>query len=111
MGGQIMPPSKKAMKGCQLKSGPALLEPMYVADITVPQSALAGVYATLSARRSQVEGKEDQVGTPITKIKAFVPVLESFGFTGTLRQKHIGTGVPSDDLLSLADSPGRPAGR
>jgi len=92
--GQIMPPSKKAMKGCQLKSGPALLEPMYVADITVPQSALAGVYATLSARRSQVEGKEDQVGTPITKIKAFVPVLESFGFTGTLRQNTSGQAFP-----------------
>jgi len=92
--GQIMPPAKKAMYGCQIKSGPALLEPMYIADITVPQQALAGVYATLSARRGQVEGKEDQIGTPLTKIKAFLPVLESFGFTSLLRQNTSGQAFP-----------------
>eukprot|EP00808_Paulinella_micropora_P024354 g60066.t1 len=92
--GQIMPPTKKAMYGCQLKSGPTLLEPMYIADITVPQNALAGVYATLSARRGQVEGKEDQAGTPLTKIKAFLPVLESFGFTQLLRQNTSGQAFP-----------------
>eukprot|EP00457_Paulinella_chromatophora_P012319 gb/GEZN01012520.1/.p1 GENE.gb/GEZN01012520.1/~~gb/GEZN01012520.1/.p1 ORF type:complete len:162 (-),score=16.60 gb/GEZN01012520.1/:114-599(-) len=92
--GQIMPPAKKAMQGAQIRSGPALLEPMYIADITVPNNALAGVYATLSARRGQVEGKEDQLGTPLTKIKAFLPVLESFGFTQLLRQNTSGQAFP-----------------
>jgi elongation factor 2 len=92
--GQIMPPCKRAMFACQLKSEPRLLEPMYLADITVPNQAAAGVYSTLNARRSVVDSKEDQVGTPICKIRAFVPVLESFGFTSFLRQNTGGQAFP-----------------
>jgi elongation factor 2 len=92
--GQIMPPTKRAMYACQIKSGAAILEPMFLADITVPMNALAGVYNTLSARRGQVEGKEDRPGTPLCKIKAFLPVLESFGFTGLLRANTGGQAFP-----------------
>jgi len=92
--GQIMPPMKRAMYACQIKSEPAILEPMFLADITVPMNALAGVYSTLSARRGLVEGKEDRPGTPLCKIKAFLPVLESFGFTGLLRANTGGQAFP-----------------
>jgi len=92
--GQIMPPMKRAIYGCQLKSEPALLEPMYLCDITVPQNAVAGVYNTLNSRRGQVENKEDRAGTPLSKITAFLPVLESFGFTGLLRQNTGGQAFP-----------------
>jgi len=92
--GQIMPPFKRAMYACQLNSQPALLEPMFLCDITVPQQALNGVYTTLNARRGIVEGQEDRPGTPLCKVKAFVPVLESFGFTGFLRQNTGGQAFP-----------------
>jgi len=92
--GQIMPPVKRAMYACQIKSEPRILEPMFVADITVPAAALAGVYNTLNARRGQVEGKEDRAGTPISIIRAFLPVLESFGFTSLLRQNTGGQAFP-----------------
>jgi elongation factor 2 len=92
--GQIMPPMKRAMYACQIKSEPRLLEPMFLADITVPANALAGVYNTLSARRGRVEGKEDREGTPISVIRAFLPVLESFGFTSLLRQNTGGQAFP-----------------
>jgi elongation factor 2 len=92
--GQIMPPMKRAVYACQIKSSPALMEPMYVADITVPNLAVSGVYTTLSARRGIIEGKEDRPGTPLTKIKAFLPVLESFGFTQLLRQNTSGQAFP-----------------
>jgi elongation factor 2 len=92
--GQIMPPCKRAMYACQIKSGPSLLEPMFLADITVPSGALSGVYNTLNARRGEVEGKEDRPGTPLCKIKAFLPVLESFGFTALLRQNTGGQAFP-----------------
>jgi elongation factor 2 len=92
--GQTMPPCKRAMFACQIKSEPRLLEPMYLADITVPNQASSGVYATLNARRGIVESKEDQIGTPICKIRAFVPVLESFGFTSFLRQNTGGQAFP-----------------
>jgi elongation factor 2 len=92
--GQIMPPCKRAMYACQIKSGPGLLEPMFLVDITVPNMAVNGVYAALNARRGVVESKEDRIGTPLCKIKAFLPVLESFGFTGFLRQKTSGQAFP-----------------
>jgi len=92
--GQIMPPCKRVIYCCQLVSEPCIYEPMYVCDITVPQNAIAGVYSTLSTRRGVVEGKEDRPGTPLSKVKAFLPVLESFGFTSLLRQNTSGQAFP-----------------
>jgi len=92
--GQIMPPMKRAMYACQIKSKPGILEPMYLADITVPEAAMSGVYATLNARRGVIENKEDRPGTPLCVIKAFLPVLESFGFANLLRQNTSGQAFP-----------------
>jgi elongation factor 2 len=92
--GQIMPATKRALYACQIKSQPSLLEPMYVCDIVVPNHAVAGVYSTLNARRGVIEGKEDRPGTPLCKIKAFLPVLESFGFTQLLRANTSGQAFP-----------------
>jgi len=92
--GQLMPPVKRAMFGCQIQSGPGLLEPFYQASITVPEGAVAGVFQTLNARRGEVENKEDRAGTPICVITAYLPVLESFGFTSLLRQNTSGQAFP-----------------
>jgi len=92
--GQIMPPAKRAMYGVQLRSGPKLYEPYFQADITVPNTFAAGVYKTLNARRGEVVAEETTPGTPLCKIKAYVPVLESFGFTQFLRQNTSGRAFP-----------------
>merc|ERR550514_581993 len=92
--GQIMPPAKRAMYGVQLRSGPKLYEPYFQADITVPNTFSAGVYKTLNARRGEVIAEETTPGTPLCKIKAYVPVLESFGFTQFLRQNTSGRAFP-----------------
>jgi len=92
--GQIMGPMKRAVYACQIKSAPGILEPMYVCDITVPQQAIAGVYSTLNARRGIVHSQEDRPGTPLCKVKAYLPVLESFGFTSLLRQNTGGQAFP-----------------
>jgi len=92
--GQIMPPCKRAMYACQIRSGPQLLEPMFIADILVPRNALAGVYSTLNQRRGVVDSLTETPGTPLCKVKAFLPVLESFGFTGLLRQNTGGQAFP-----------------
>merc|ERR1719453_2349313 len=68
------------MFACQLKSEPRMLEPMYVVDIVVPQNHMSGVYNTLNQRRGTVEGTEERPGTPLCKVQAYLPVLESFGF-------------------------------
>jgi len=92
--GQIMPPMKRCMYACQFKSGASILEPMYACDIVVPQHAISGVYSTLNQRRGVIEGKEDRPGTPLCKVRAFLPVLESFGFTQLLRQNTSGQAFP-----------------
>jgi elongation factor 2 len=92
--GQIMPTTKRALFACQFKADPGLLEPVYLCDITVPNHAISGVYSTLNARRGMIEGKEDRPGTPLCKVKAFLPVLESFGFTQLLRQNTSGQAFP-----------------
>jgi len=92
--GQIMPPVKRAMFGCQIDAGPAILEPMYQCSITVPSNAVSGVFTTLNSRRGSVENKEDRAGTPLCVVTAFLPVLESFGFTQVLRQNTSGQAFP-----------------
>jgi elongation factor 2 len=92
--GQLMPTCKRVMYACQFRSKPGLLEPLYVADITVPQAALSGVYQTLNMRRGVVENTEERAGTPLVKVKAYLPVLESFGFTQLLRQNTGGQAFP-----------------
>merc|ERR1711935_692610 len=92
--GQIMPPMKRAMACCQLRSEPCIMEPMYLVDITVPDTAANGVYSTISTRRGEVVSQDQAEGNPILNIKAYLPVLESFGFTGVLRQNTSGQAFP-----------------
>jgi len=108
--GQIMPPTKRVMYACQLVSKPIMMEPMYVCDITVPTNAVSGVYETLNARRGQVEGQDDRPGTPLTKVKAYLPVLESFGFASFLRQKTGGQAFPQMIFDHWRIYPGNPFG-
>jgi len=49
---------------------------------------------TLNRRRGTVDVTEEHPGTPLVKVKAFLPVLESFGFTQLLRQNTSGTAFP-----------------
>jgi len=79
---------------CQIASGPKLLEPLYLVDIMVPQQAVTGVFSTLNQKRGQVEKIEERPGTPLTQVQAFLPVLESFGFTELLRKNTAGQAFP-----------------
>eukprot|EP00488_Nonionellina_sp_1-RS-2012_P000895 TRINITY_DN142_c0_g1_i1.p1 TRINITY_DN142_c0_g1~~TRINITY_DN142_c0_g1_i1.p1 ORF type:complete len:203 (-),score=78.80 TRINITY_DN142_c0_g1_i1:136-663(-) len=92
--GQIMPCAKKVFYACQIASSPKLLEPMYLVDITVPQSAHSGVFNTLNTKRGEIEKIEDRIGTPLSQIQAYLPVLESFGFTELLRKNTGGQAFP-----------------
>lgn len=92
--GQIMPPTKRAMYACIIRSEPRLMEPYFLAEITVPTNVLNGVYNTLNQRRGTVQSNEQRVGTPLSKVKAFLPVLESFGFTALLRANTGGQAFP-----------------
>lgn len=106
--GQIMPCAKKVLFACQLASSPIIYEPMYLVDITVPNSALSGVYQTLNARRGVVDSMVERIGTPLVQIRSFLPVAESFGFTQMLRQKTAGQAFPQMKFDHWAKANGNP---
>jgi len=92
--GQIMPCARKVFYATLIASQPRLLEPLFIVDIIVPSLAVSGVYSTLNQRRGIVSKMEERVGTPLTQIQAFLPVLESFGFTKLLRKNTGGQAFP-----------------
>ncbi|EPS43482.1 hypothetical protein H072_2534 [Dactylellina haptotyla CBS 200.50] len=84
--GQIMPTTRRAMYAAVLMSDPNLLEPTYLVEIQVPETAMGGVYSTLNLRGGSIFHTEQRPGTPLFTLKAHLPVRNSFGFISSLRQ-------------------------
>jgi elongation factor 2 len=94
-GGQIIPTSRRVFYACQLKAEPKLQEPYFLVEITCPNDVSGSVYSCLTQKRGEIEDETPIHGTPITQIKAFLPVSESFGFTGYLRSHTAGQAFPT----------------
>lgn len=92
--GQIMPTTRRVLYASSLLAEPALQEPVYLVEIQVPESAMGGVYGVLTRRRGHVINEEQRAGTPLFNIKAYLPILESFGFNADLRQATSGQAFP-----------------
>jgi len=93
-GGQIIPTTRRVMYAAELNAGPKLMEPVYLVEIQCPENAIGGVYSVLNQKRGIVFEEQQRPGTPIYNIKAYLPVIESFGFTGTLRAATSGQAFP-----------------
>lgn len=84
---------------------------MYLCEISVPQDAIGGCYGVLTRRRGIVQSEEQRPGTPMMTLKAFLPVLESFGFTADLRANTGGKAFPQcvfDHWQALGGNPLEP---
>mmetsp|Transcript_19173 Transcript_19173/g.25253 ORF Transcript_19173/g.25253 Transcript_19173/m.25253 type:complete len:876 (-) Transcript_19173:311-2938(-) len=92
--GQIMPTSRRVCFASLLTATPALLEPVYLCEIQTPQDAMGGCYGCLTRRRGIVFSEEQRPGTPMMNLKAYLPVMESFGFTADLRSQTGGKAFP-----------------
>jgi len=106
--GQIMPTARRVMFSSMLAAEPGILEPMYLANISVPQDAMGNVYGVLTRRRGHVFSEEQKPGTPMMTLLAYLPVLESFGFTADLRSQTGGKAFPQmsfDHWEALSGSP------
>ncbi|ORY62929.1 P-loop containing nucleoside triphosphate hydrolase protein [Pseudomassariella vexata] len=93
-GGQIIPTTRRVLYAATLLADPALMEPVFLVEIQVPESAMGGVYGVLTRRRGHVFAEEQRPGTPLFTIKAYLPVMESFGFNSDLRQGTSGQAFP-----------------
>ena len=93
-GGQIIPTARRAYYAAYLTAQPALNEPMFLVEIQCPSEVIGGVYQVLNSRRGIVNYEEPVAGTPLTLVKAYLPVAESFGFTAHLRSQTSGQAFP-----------------
>ena len=92
--GQLMPTTRRVLYAAALLAEPGLLEPIFLVEIQVPENAMGGVYGVLTRRRGHVFGEEQRPGTPLFTIKAYLPVMESFGFNADLRSHTGGQAFP-----------------
>lgn len=93
-GGQLIPTARRVLYASALLATPALQEPVFLVEIQVPESAMGGVYGVLTRRRGHVFNEEQRPGTPLFTIKAYLPVMESFGFNADLRSHTSGQAFP-----------------
>jgi elongation factor 2 len=92
--GQMVPAGRRVLYASQLTAQPTLIEPFYLAEITAPLTCCGGVYAVLSKRRGRAFDQIQREGTPLMIIKAYLPVMESFGFDKELRSQTSGQAFP-----------------
>ncbi|CAJ1060291.1 elongation factor 2-like [Xyrichtys novacula] len=93
-GGQIIPTARRALYACELTAEPRLMEPVYLVEIQCPETAIGGIYGVLNRRRGHVFEESNVMGTPMYITKAYLPVMESFGFTADLRSNTGGQAFP-----------------
>lgn len=93
-GGQLIPTCRRVVYASVLTAQPALMEPVYLVEIQCPESAMGGIYGVLNRRRGHVISEEQRPGTPLYNVKAYLPVMESFGFTADLRANTGGQAFP-----------------
>ncbi|GFZ05768.1 ribosomal protein S5/Elongation factor G/III/V family protein [Actinidia rufa] len=93
-GGQVIPTARRVIYASQLTAKPRLLEPVYLVEIQAPENALGGIYSVLNQKRGHVFEEMQRPGTPLYNIKAYLPVIESFGFSSTLRAATSGQAFP-----------------
>jgi U5 small nuclear ribonucleoprotein component len=89
-GGQIIPTARRCCYSSFLLATPRLMEPVYYVEITTPADCITAIYNVLSKRRGHITSDSPKPGTPIFIVKAFLPVIESFGFETDLRYHTLG---------------------
>jgi elongation factor 2 len=108
---QLIPTCRRVCYAACLLATPALQEPIYlgmyesrlsqnmcltfpIVEIQCPENAIGGIHSVLNKRRGQVFSEDQRPGTPMFIVKAYLPVMESFGFTADLRQATQGQAFP-----------------
>jgi len=93
-GGQIIPTARRVIYASFLTAQPAILEPVFLVEIQCPENAVGGIYGVLNRKRGHVFEDSKVEGTPMCMVKAYLPVMESFGFTAELRAATSGQAFP-----------------
>lgn len=86
------------------KATPVLLEPVMKVEITTPEDFMGDVIGDLNSRRGRIDAMEDlQGGAKL--IKAFVPLMSMFGYTGDLRSMSQGRAASTMEIAQYEEVP------
>ncbi|CAH8651797.1 unnamed protein product [Heterobilharzia americana] len=83
--GQIIPTARRVAYSAFLMATPRLMEPYYLVEVQAPADCVSAVYTVLARRRGHVTHDAPISGSPLYVIRAFLPVIDSFGFETDLR--------------------------
>jgi len=84
--GQISPTSRRVTYAGIYLANPALLEPIFLVNITCPQPLVGTIYNVMSMRRGSVTDEGEGMSGGVANMRAFLPVAESFGFSQALAE-------------------------
>lgn len=82
--GQISPTARRVTYAGIYMAEPALLEPIFLVNITCPQAIVGSIYNVMSMRRGNVFDEGESMAGGVANMKAYLPVAESFGFSQAL---------------------------
>ncbi|MBZ6527038.1 elongation factor G [Aerococcaceae bacterium DSM 111021] len=80
-----------ALREAAKKADPAILEPMMLVEVTVPEEYLGDVMGHVSSRRGHIDGTTARGNAQI--VRGFIPLSEMFGYATTLRSATQGRGT------------------
>ena len=89
-GGQVIPTARRVVYSSFLLGTPRLMEPVYYVEMQAPGDCVSRIYTVLAKRRGHVTEDAPKAGSPMYTIKAFLPVIDSFGFETDLRSFTMG---------------------
>jgi len=107
-GGQLIPTARRAFYAAILKSKPALLEPVFLAEILTEQEVAPRIHPLVMKLRGYVVDEYPKEGTPLYIVKAHIPVSESFALSDTLRGATGGRAFPQLIFSHWQPVPGDP---
>jgi len=76
-GRQVIPTARRCLYACMLTAQPRLMEPIYLVEIQCPEQVAGGIYGVLNRKRGHVFEKTHVAGTPMSVVKAYLPVNKS----------------------------------
>merc|ERR1711968_263026 len=88
--GQISPTSRRVTYAGIYQAKPALLEPVFLVNITCPQAITGSIYNVMSMRRGTVLDEGGAMAGGVANMRAYLPVAESFGFSQSLAEATSG---------------------
>ncbi len=92
-----------AFKSGADKAGLALLEPIMLVEVIVPDEFMGDIIGDLNARRGRIEGLEARSGSQV--IRCRVPLAEMFGYATDVRSRTQGRGTYSMEFFRYEEAP------